>query len=128
MKIVNTTDKPYDFTFDSRNFTMPPGEPMDFPDEIARHAIRRSEVLDDEGNPVAYRVASLAEARMSDRYRQIVVYRCPFHPTDDCQFVAQTPEALRSHVDDHFKPALGKGSGKTEFEDDLTAPSRSRKQ
>jgi hypothetical protein len=112
MKIINVSKTPYEFTFDGSNFNpIQPGEVQDFPDDIGAHAIRKSVVLDDEGNVETYRMAALSSVQKNpDWLRSVATYPCPFAATGQCQ---EQPfrdiEALKTHLDFHF---LGKKAPK----------------
>ena len=102
-KIINVSQEPYEFTFDGGHYgPMKPGEIMDLPDEIAAHAIRRSEAIDpDFGTVVGYRAEYLNDvARDKDRIKQLATYPCPYAHTAQCSAEPfRKPEDLKAHME-----------------------------
>lgn len=108
MKIINVSKLPYEFTWDGFNFgPIAPGEIQEFPDDMAAHAIRKSAVLDEDGNVETYRVESLARVQHDLAWlKSVATYPCPFAATGQCgEEPFRDIEALKIHLDFHF---LGK--------------------
>ncbi len=105
MKIVNTSDKPYEWTFDGYIWgPLGPGDVGDYPLEVAMHAIRRSVINDDEGQPVGYR-CELLDSLKTDRgrFNDIVAYPCPFKSIGDCDAAPfKTKGELKVHLELHW--------------------------
>lgn len=103
MKIVNTSDKEYEFTYDSMIFgPYAPGEIVDLPDDIARHAIRRSAVNDDAGQHVEYRVSPIGAVDRK-RLREMAVIPCPYADIEGCKAVFKAKDDLRAHLETHWQ-------------------------
>lgn len=108
MRIVNTGEKPYEWTFDGKVFgPILPGEVKDFPDEVANHAIIRSAVRDEMGNAIDYTVKTLGEAKQNpEQFAKIVTYVCPFVESEQCKAPPfHDLDALRAHMERHFSNA-----------------------
>jgi len=92
-----------------------PGEVGDYPEEIAHHAIRRSVVLDEDGEFIKYRVEPLGSVDKT-RLRQIAVYHCSLVETGECDHAPFAKlDDLRTHMEVHFgppTPIAGVGSQK----------------
>jgi hypothetical protein len=104
LRIINTGDQPFEWTFDGKIFgPLLPGEAKSFPDEIANHGIIRSAVRDDMGNAIDYTVKTLGEAKQDPRFQEIVTYTCPFVETEQCKAPPfRSLDALRAHMEKHF--------------------------
>lgn len=126
MKIINVSDRPFEFTFDSGIYPadgsqIMPGQIVDYPDEIAQHAIKRSIVtkpdpLDDTQEIVTYRMQAVGSVDKA-KLQKIVTYECPFAITGQCK-ESRLPsmDALRAHMETHWsvpEPVVaGQGAGK----------------
>ena len=98
------SDKPYEFTWDGLNFpAIPPGGMADYPEEIARHAIRKSEIHDETGMPIGYKVQLFQAATQAERERlnKILVFNCPFAEIDNCRVPPMSREELTEHMAKH---------------------------
>ena len=81
MKVVNVSDKPYEVMFDAKVVaTMLPNEVYEFDDRVAEHAIRKSAVLDDEGQEVDFRVKRIDEVDSKS-----LRLRCPLVEIGECK-------------------------------------------
>jgi hypothetical protein len=118
VKIINKSDKPFDFTFDSGNYgPYLPGEVVDLPDEIAAHAVKRSEILDpDFGDTIGFQMSYLSDLSQEE-IRKHVLYPCPFIQSNQCNAKSfKTPDELRAHLETHWgaptngKPAANVGN------------------
>jgi hypothetical protein len=110
VKIINVSDKPYEFTFDSGIYgPINPGEIVEYPAEIAAHAIKRSEMVDpDFGEIIGYRMAYL-DSVDPNKVKEIVTYPCPFIASNQCNAKPfKNTEELRLHLDSHWgaKPTV----------------------
>jgi hypothetical protein len=108
VKIINVSKTPYEFTFDGGNYgPIQPGEVVDFLSDIALHAIRKSAVLDEDGNVETYRMESLAKVQGNPEWlKSIATYPCPFAVSGQCDTQPfKDVESLKTHLDVHF---LGK--------------------
>lgn len=103
MKVINVSKMPFEFTWDAMNFgPIMPGEVVEYPDDVGMHCIRKSVVLDDEGNVEAYRMESLS-GMSAERIRQVATYPCPFAATGQCDAKPFVDiESLKAHLDVHF--------------------------
>lgn len=106
MKIINVSNKPYEWTFDSANYgPIMPGQIVDLPSEVAHHAIRRSEErkydeFDEE--VISFRVQAVAAVDKS-KLVKIVTYECPFSATGQCSDTRfESMDALRAHMETHW--------------------------
>jgi hypothetical protein len=103
-KVINVSNKPYEFTFDGGNYgPIQPGEIKDYPNEVAAHCIKRSEILDPElGETVGYKMAYL-DSLSKDKIKEIATYICPFVAANQCHAKPfKTIDDLRRHMDDHW--------------------------
>jgi hypothetical protein len=106
-KIINTSDKPFEFTFDSGNYgPIQPGEVVDYPAEVAAHAIKRSEIIDpDFGETVGFQLIYLGQLSQEE-IRKHVVYPCPFVQSNQCDAKSfKTIEDLHQHMETHWGAA-----------------------
>ncbi len=113
LKIVNVSDKPFEFTFNGLNWpAIPPGGMAEYPEDMARHALRKSEIMDDVGMPAGRRleVLSVATQTEKDRMNKILVFTCPFQEIDNCKEQPMTREQLVAHLGKH--KAARSASGK----------------
>jgi hypothetical protein len=116
MKIVNTSEKPFEFTFDSCNYgPIPPGGVVDLPEDVANHALRRSLIIDPlDGAPMGYRLEPL-DALNKDRRQGLAIYVCPLVAINECHAPSMsTVDELMSHMQRHQSPA-GKNMGNVEL-------------
>lgn len=104
MKIINVSDKPYEWTFDSCNYgPLNPGEILDLSYENAVHAVKRSFIMDDEGMPMGQRVQFLDSVDKS-LVSEIVTYICPMVHSGQCNAKPfPSMDALRAHIDGHLR-------------------------
>ena len=104
MKIINTSDKPFRFTFDACNFgPYLPGQVVDLPEDVAAHAIRRSIVLDDAGDFVAYRMEPLSSVD-PNRVKDIALIECPFIALNQCNAASfKSADELKAHLESHWE-------------------------
>ncbi len=82
MKIINTSNKPYEFTYNGEHWgPYKPGEIVEFPDEMAIFALHKSAVLDQDpdsmsvGEVIGYQMQDLGSVA-KDKIREIVTYEC----------------------------------------------------
>ena len=82
---------------------IPPGGMADYPEEIARHAIKRSEIHDETGMPVGYKVQLFQAASAADReaLEKILVFTCPFQEIDNCKEGPMSRDKLTEHMQKH---------------------------
>lgn len=120
MKIVNRSNEPYEFTFDGGNYgPLMPNEVVDYPEEIALHAIKRSAQFDDDGEGIlmGYRVEQMTG---SDVKRSELKVRCPYVQTGECAQPPMNQADLRIHLESHWikdSPALRSGPASSSDED-----------
>lgn len=121
MKIVNTSDKPYEFAFNSCTYgPFAPGQIIDLPDEVALHGIKRSIILDEEGNYLSQKAQPLDQVKTNPAMMEkLIKYDCPMAASEQCSAGPfASLDALREHLETaHWKasekkPMVGKGSGK----------------
>lgn len=105
MKIINVSKTDYEWTYDGMNYgPMNPGDVWDVPDAVGHHAIKRSAVVDDEGQLEMFRVEALSKVQADPEWlKSVATYPCPFEATGQCK---ATPfkdiELLKRHLDEHF--------------------------
>jgi len=104
LKIINTSDKPFEWTFNGEIFgPLAPGQIADFPNEVALHAIKRGVVLDDTGDFIKYRVESL-DSVSNEKIRDIAQYECPFAVTNQCDAKPfKNVKDLKAHLESHWE-------------------------
>ena len=105
MRIVNTSDGPFEFSFDSVVYgPYQPGTIIDLPYEVANHGIKRSQVLDEMGNITGYRVQSIEEAKSDpEKFKNLLVYNCPFGASDQCTAKPfKSVDELKKHMETHW--------------------------
>lgn len=105
MKVVNTSKKPYEFTFDSRNFgPFKPGQVVDLPDDVAQHGIRRSAIRDElEGFITGYSFEPLGSID-AGRRGEVAVYACALVAIGECSAPNfNTVDELMTHLRTHQK-------------------------
>lgn len=112
MKIINTSDKPYHWTHDSKNYgPLNPGEIQDHPPEIAKAAIRRSVFYDEMDEVAGYTVSELSGVAR-EQLAKLIKYTCPMVHSGQCNAAPfENLEQLRAHIATHIpaapKPAAG---------------------
>lgn len=121
MKVVNDSDKPFEFFFDGKPHVMAPGEICDYRADIAQHAMRKSLEIDDEALPIRRQVIPLEEAKQSGRLKDYANLVCPFVKLDECSHAPFVrAEDLTRHVAEfHRDPELEKSAEGTTDSDDL---------
>jgi len=105
VRIINTSDQPFEFQFDSRVYgPFQPGEIADLDDAIALHGLNRSKVIDEMGNTTGYRLEALNDMRGDTaRLRSILSYHCPFGESGQCDTQPfKSVEELRAHMESHW--------------------------
>jgi hypothetical protein len=104
MKIVNVSDKPFEFMFDQVTYgPYAPGQIVDLPEHIAQHGLVKSAVLDDEGmgNIVDFKLKTLAEARVTEK--NLLIYECPLVSSGECKAKAfSSVDDLKAHMESHW--------------------------
>jgi hypothetical protein len=118
VKVINVTKDNYEFQHDATIYTMPPGVPFDWPDPVARHAIRRSQILSNEGETIGMRVVPVGSLD-AKKIRELARYRCPLADTGEC---SEGPFKGLAEMKAHFETHLSQ-RGETE---DLLAAGKKR--
>jgi hypothetical protein len=104
-RIVNTSDKPYEFCFDACVYgPYAPGQVIELPNEIAAHGVRRSQILDEIGNTVGFKCEFLNDLKNDkERMENLLVYDCPLKMSDQCNVGSfKSLDDLRSHLETHW--------------------------
>jgi hypothetical protein len=115
VRIVNTSDRPFEFSFDSVVYgPYQPGTIIDLPHEVATHGIKRSQELDEMGNVLGFRMQSIEEAKSDpEKFKNLLIYTCPFAMSDQCNAKPfKSVDELKKHMETHWAKA-------PEPEDDL---------
>ena len=119
MKIMNTSNKPYEFTWDGGHYgPYAPGAILDLPDEIANHAVKRSAVLFQEGDmsgDIAYYQMEYLHNVDRKKVNEISLYDCPLKASGQCDEKAfSTMAELKAHMDTHWEllPEANQAKGK----------------
>ena len=105
MRIVNTSDTPFEWSFNSVVYgPYPPGKIIDLPYEVAEHGIKRSQTLDEMGNPMGFRMQTLEEAKADpEKLQNLLIYQCPFTLSDQCTAKPfKNVDDLRKHMETHW--------------------------
>jgi hypothetical protein len=104
VRIVNVSDKPFEFQFNSCTYgPYDPGRIVDLPTEVAVHGIKRSIIVDDVGNVIGQRMSTLDEAKRDTKMSEMLTLECPFVQTEQCQAKPfKSVEELRVHLNTHF--------------------------
>lgn len=122
MRVVNTSDKPVEFMFNSTSFgPYKPGEIIDLPDEVALHGIKRCTKEDEFGIFIGQSLEPLDQVKVDPgRLQALITYDCPMAMSDQCNAKGfKNLDDLRVHLEQvHW--------GKPEIEDPL-APASSQK-
>lgn len=113
MKLINHTEKPFEFTFDSVHRMIQPGEIVDLPDYQASIALRQSEVLDSTNGDTEGEGMPTGETRLRPladmdglAVKAMLRFECPYGGADLCQAgTFRSMEELRAHIDTHL-PAV----------------------
>lgn len=102
MRIVNTSKKPFEFMFNATSFgPYAPGEIADLPDAVAMHGIKRSVILDEEGNYIGQHMEFLNDIKVDpERLRSLIVYDCPLAESEQCNAKGfSSLDDLRAHME-----------------------------
>lgn len=104
-RIINVSKAPYEWQWDGGVYgPLQPGEIRDFPDPIAMHAIKRSGILDENGDPTGEQKVRLLSEVPAAEVRDIARYRCPMVESGQCASeVFETTDKLRDHMREHFR-------------------------
>lgn len=102
---MNLDSKPFDWTFNGEQWgPIAPGQVMDLPDEVAAHAIKRSILLDPNGDFERYRIDYLGNVP-AERIKEIAMYDCPYALTGQCTAKPfKTDSDLRAHLESNHWP------------------------
>lgn len=78
MRVINVSDKPYEWQWDGKVFgPLEPGEIRDVPDEVGSHGVNRSMILDEVGEPTGqYRLKPVNAVKGTKQYEAMVKYPC----------------------------------------------------
>jgi hypothetical protein len=102
MKVINVSKEVYEFQYDSIIYTMPPGLPFDYPEPIARHSIRRSQILSPEGETIGMKVVTVGSLDPK-KIRELARYRCPLADTGECnEGPLKGLQEMRTHFESHL--------------------------
>jgi hypothetical protein len=105
VRIVNTSDKPFEWSFNSVVYgPYPPGTIIDLPHAVAEHGIKRSQILDEDGNISGFKMQSLEEAKADpNKLKDLLIYNCPFGQSDQCNAKPfKNVDDLRKHMETHW--------------------------
>jgi hypothetical protein len=105
VRIVNISDRPFEFSFDSVVYgPYQPGTIIDLPHEVASHGIKRSQELDEMGNILGFRIQSIEEAKSDpEKFKNLLVYNCPFTMSDQCNAKPfKSVDDLKKHMETHW--------------------------
>lgn len=115
MKITNVSDKPYEWTWDGGIYgPIQPGETVDLPDALAKHAITRGVVTDDAtGEVIEYKVMPTDKVPQA-QLREIAQYTCPLAFNGLCSAKPfRSVEEISAHMlKDHSAPKQSAGAAK----------------
>lgn len=106
-KIINVSDKPFEWTFDSGNYgPLRPGEVMEVSADVAAHAIKRSEIIDpDFGDSLGFAIAYVG-ALDKEAIKKIAKYPCPLSITNQCNAAPfKSLDDLKVHMESHWGKA-----------------------
>lgn len=100
MRIVNISDKPFEFMFDATSFgPFGPGQIVDLPDEIAMHGVKRSMIIDEEGITVGQKMDYVSSVD-SATLKKIVTYDCPMVLSGQCKAKGfKSLDDLKAHME-----------------------------
>ena len=103
MKIINVSNEPYFWTFDSGNYgPVLPGQIWEGIEEIARHALKRSAIVDEFGEVASFRMEEVG-AMSKERIREFAAYPCPFTQSNQCNTKPfRSIDDLRRHMESHW--------------------------
>lgn len=107
VKIINTHDKPFEFSFDSIPFgPYAPGEIVELDANIAEHGIKRSWIRDNEGMPVRKRLEYLADVQKDPTRLGALpqVYHCPFGDRGCSSRPFKSIDELKAHLEESHWP------------------------
>jgi len=106
LKIINTSNKPYEFTWDGGHYgPIMPGQIVEYPEAMARHAIKRSVVLHQTGEEIGgidyFQIEEL-NAVSREKVQEIAMFDCPFVASGICNAAPlKTVEDLGAHLATH---------------------------
>jgi len=103
VRVVNTSDKPFEFMFNATSFgPYQPGQIVDLPDEVALHGIKRSTMYDSEsGGYLGQKLEPLDAVKVDPmRMQQLITYDCPLAESDQCNAKGfKSLDDLRVHME-----------------------------
>ena len=106
MKLINTSNKPYEFTWDGGHYgPYKPGQIVDLPDDMAHHALRKSAILEQQGEMVGEVIGfqmEMLDGVSREKVKEIASFDCPYTNMGLCtarQF--KTPAELKAHLLTH---------------------------
>lgn len=118
MKLINHTEKPFEYVWNSEHHIVQPGQIIDLPDYQASIVLRQAEVLDTtfeklsvngevlgEGMPTGEsRLRPLSEVDRT-AVKAMLRFECPYKGAGLCgSGPFRTVEELRAHIDSHVGP------------------------
>jgi hypothetical protein len=108
LKIINTSNKPYEFTWDGGHYgPIQPGEIKDYPDPIAYHAIKRSVVYfhgGEQDGEISHFQMEMLDAVDKSKVSDIALYECPFIASNQCDAKPfKSADDLRAHLESHWE-------------------------
>ena len=107
MRIVNVSDKPFEFTFNAVVYgPYPPGAVVDLPYAIAQHGIKRSVTYDEDGQVIGYKMDYLDSVKNDPTtMERVIKYECPLAATEQCNVGPfKTLDELRIHMEQAHWP------------------------
>lgn len=103
LKVVNVSDKPFEFLFNAVVYVVPPGKPVELPYEIAMHGIKKSVFYDpQDDNVLLGHKLELLDTVKSDAQAMaaLMKYECPFTASDQCNAgLFDSIDDLRAHLE-----------------------------
>ena len=104
IKVVNVSDKPVWPMFDSNNYdVMNPGDIAEYEDHVAKFIMAKSEIVNDLGDTIGYRLEPLETVLgNADMRANVALFQCPLILTRECNAPNfKTLEDLTTHMETH---------------------------
>jgi len=134
VKLINHTEKPFEYTWDSMHFVVQPGQIIDLPDYQAAIVLKQAGLLDTtnmgilrpgeeggEGIPTGESRLRVLSEMDTEAVKAMLRFECPYKGAELCKDGPfRTMEELRAHLDVHV------GAAATEFDLVAAAPARKK--
>lgn len=114
MKVVNDSEKDFEFWFNGKPHVMKSGQVYDYRQDVAEHAMKKSMEIDEFAEPGRTIVVPLETAKGRGHFKDYANLTCPYVNLDECDHAPFVTSAqLTKHVAEKHSTAPEKSESKT---------------